>query len=170
MWIFHVKPAKRRVFQRVYGPGGDWAQLFAKDQNYIGTELLRDSTDTRCYLTVDRWTSRAAYHHFKKKHRKEFVALDISCEALTIREIKIGEFSSMRPPANTRDEKSPVPVRIHWPRFEISLPRGDLAAKISASNPNRRESLRRQDNRCVPLPPLSTASLWKSSPLPKKVP
>ena len=94
VWIFHVKPAKQRIFRRIYGPGGDWAQLFAKDQNYVGTELLRHSTNARCYLTVDRWTSRAAYHNFKKQHRKQFTSLDKHCEALTVREIKIGEFSS----------------------------------------------------------------------------
>jgi hypothetical protein len=44
---------------------------------------------------VDRWASRAAYHNFKKRHRKEFVALDARCEALTVREIKIGEFSAV---------------------------------------------------------------------------
>ena len=99
MWIFHIKPAKRRMFQRIYGPGGDWTRLFAKDQNYMGTELLRHSTKTRCYLTVDRWASRAAYYNFKKQYRKELVALDKRCEALTVREIKIGEFSST---ANTK--------------------------------------------------------------------
>jgi hypothetical protein len=101
VWIFHVKLAKQRVFRRIYGPGGDWARLFAKDQNYMGTELLRDSTNTRCYLTVDRWTSRAAYHNFKKQHRKEFAALDARCEALTVREIKIGEFSPTVSPHKT---------------------------------------------------------------------
>jgi hypothetical protein len=94
LWIFQVKPAKQRVFRRIYGPGGDWARLFAKDQNYIDTELLRHSSNTRRYLTVDHWTSRAAYHNFKKRHRKEYAALDARCEALTVREIKIGEFSS----------------------------------------------------------------------------
>ena len=99
VWIFHIKPAKQRIFRRIYGPGGDWTRLFAKDQNYMGTELLRDAANTRCYLTVDRWASRAAYRNFKKQHRKEFVALDKRCEALTVREIKIGEFSST---ANTK--------------------------------------------------------------------
>jgi heme-degrading monooxygenase HmoA len=94
VWIFHIKPAKQRIFRRIYGADGDWARLFAKDRNYIGTELLRHSTNTHRYLTVDRWTSRAAYHNFKEQHRKEFVALDKRCEALTVREIKIGEFSS----------------------------------------------------------------------------
>ena len=94
VWIFHVKSAKRRVFQHVYGPDGDWAQLFARDRNYLGTALLRHSTNTRRYLTIDRWTSRAAYRNFKKQHRKEFADIDARCEALTVREIKIGEFSS----------------------------------------------------------------------------
>jgi heme-degrading monooxygenase HmoA len=101
VWIFHVKPAKQRIFRRIYGLRGDWARLFAKDQNYMGTELLRHSTNTRCYLTVDRWASRAAYHNFKKQHRKEFVALDARCKALTVREIKIGEFSSTGSPPKT---------------------------------------------------------------------
>ena len=94
LWVFHVKPANEDAFRRIYGPGGNWTRLFAKDPNYIGTELPRRATNTRCYLTVDRWASRAAYHNFKKRHRKEFVALDARCEALTVRETKIGEFSS----------------------------------------------------------------------------
>ena len=94
LWTFQIKPPNERAFRRIYGPGGDWARLFAKDPNYIGTELLRHSTSAGCYVTVDRWTSRAAYHNFKKRHRNEFVALDACCEALTAREIKIGEFSS----------------------------------------------------------------------------
>jgi hypothetical protein len=94
LWIFHIKPANERTFRRIYRPGGDWARLFAKDPNYVGTELLRHATSAGCYVTVDRWASRAAYHNFKKRHRKEFVALDARCESLTVREIKIGEFSS----------------------------------------------------------------------------
>ncbi len=94
LWIFHIKPAKERIFRRIYGPGGDWTALFAKDPNYIGTELLCHSGNARCCVTVDRCASRAAYRNFKKRNRKEFVALDARCEALTVREIKIGEFSS----------------------------------------------------------------------------
>jgi heme-degrading monooxygenase HmoA len=94
VWIFHVKAAHERTFRRIYGRDGEWALLFAKDPSYIGTELLHHATSSRCYVTVDRWVSRAAYYNFKKRHRKEFVALDTRCEALTAREIKIGEFTS----------------------------------------------------------------------------
>jgi heme-degrading monooxygenase HmoA len=95
IWIFHIKPTKDRTFRRVYGPRGDWAKLFAKDPNYIATELLRNAASTNCYVTVDRWASRTAYHNFKKRHRNEFAALDARCEALTVRESKIGEFASV---------------------------------------------------------------------------
>jgi hypothetical protein len=115
LWIFHIKQANERTFRRIYGPGGDWARFFAKDPNYIGTELLRHTTNTRCYITVDRWTSRDAYHNFKKQHRNEFVALDARCEALTVREIKIGEFSSVGRtflfPSEYRAGKSSKPRR-----------------------------------------------------------
>jgi heme-degrading monooxygenase HmoA len=94
LWIFHVKPAKARTFRRMYRPGGNWTRLFSKDPNYIATELLHDAANTRCYVTVDLWASRAAYHNFKNRHRNEFAALDARCEALTVREIKVGEFSS----------------------------------------------------------------------------
>jgi hypothetical protein len=94
LWIFHVRPAKDRTFRRIYGPGGDWARLFAKDANYISTDLLRHAKRKTCYVTVDCWASRAAYHNFKMRNRIEFVALDARCESLTVREIKIGEFHS----------------------------------------------------------------------------
>ena len=94
LWIFHIKPANGRIFRRVYGPGGDWTRLFSTDPNNIGTELLHNAASPRCYVTVDIWASRAAYHNFKKRHRNEFAALDARCEALMVREIKIGEFSS----------------------------------------------------------------------------
>jgi heme-degrading monooxygenase HmoA len=108
-WIFHVKPGKQRVFRRTYGPAGNWAQLFAKDPHYMGTDLLHHPRDTRCYLTIDRWTSRAAYHRFKKQHRKEYAALDARCETLTLREIKIGEFPTGGGPQapNSRKVRSP---------------------------------------------------------------
>jgi hypothetical protein len=94
LWIFRIRPANVNIFRRIYGPAGNWTRLFARDPNYIGAELLRHAATAHCYRTVDRWTSRAADHNFKKRHRKGVVALDARCEALTVREIKIGEFSS----------------------------------------------------------------------------
>jgi hypothetical protein len=117
LWMFHIKPTNGRTFRRMYGPGGDWTRLFSKDPSYIGTELLHHGASTRCYVTVDRWASCAAYHNFKKRHRNEFAALDARCEALTAREIKIGEFSSVGRcflfPLKRRDGKPPKRLRLN---------------------------------------------------------
>ncbi len=114
-WIFHLKPNRQRVFRRIYGPAGNWAQLFGKDPHYIGTDLLRHPGDPRCYLTMDRWTSRSAYHNFKKQHRKEYAALDARCEALTLREIKIGEFPTGDAPKKLKRRKVSSPSRLARP-------------------------------------------------------
>jgi len=34
LWEFEVKPGCKKRFQKVYSPGGDWANLFRNDPNY----------------------------------------------------------------------------------------------------------------------------------------
>jgi hypothetical protein len=46
----------------------------------------------RRYLTIDVWTSPAAYSRFKKENRVEYQAIDEKCASLTQDEGKIGEF------------------------------------------------------------------------------
>jgi hypothetical protein len=50
-------------------------------------EYLENSRNSRVLST------RAAYRNFRKRHRSEFVALAARCTALSMREIKSGEFS-----------------------------------------------------------------------------
>ena len=42
LWEFEVKPRSKKRFQKVYGPGGDWAKLFRSDSHYQETPLLHD--------------------------------------------------------------------------------------------------------------------------------
>lgn len=79
-------------FARVYGPQGEWAQLFAKSKGYHGTELLRDASETRRYVTVDSWDSLDDLALFKERHHEAYTALDRRCEALTEHEERIGNF------------------------------------------------------------------------------
>ena len=43
LWEVEVKPRCQERFQKVYGPGGDWATLFRSDSHYQETRLLHDS-------------------------------------------------------------------------------------------------------------------------------
>lgn len=85
---------KEREFERAYGPQGDWALLFAKSQQYRGTELLRP-LERRIYLTIDRWTSAAAFEAFRRQWQAEYDALDRRCEAVTERETLVGQFETV---------------------------------------------------------------------------
>jgi len=88
VWKFTVRPEKQREFESVYGPDGDWAQLFRKSQDYIGTELFRSLNDNS-YITVDKWNSEANFETFKNQFRSEYKKLDTECERFTLQEERI---------------------------------------------------------------------------------
>jgi heme-degrading monooxygenase HmoA len=92
IWEFVPHAASRAEFERLYGPHGDWARLFERGAGFLGTQLLRDSQDPSRYLTLDRWDSRQAYEDFLHRHEKEYRALDLRCESLTLRESPLGTF------------------------------------------------------------------------------
>jgi len=64
LWEFMVEPEHVEEFQRYYGPQGSWVELFRRAPGYIQTLLLRDSTDRRHFVTIDRWQNAEAYHDF----------------------------------------------------------------------------------------------------------
>ena len=76
LWELEVKPGCQERFQKVYGPGGDWARLFRNDANYQETRLLHDPGHPAIFLTLDFWTSRLAYENFMASHRAEYKELD----------------------------------------------------------------------------------------------
>ena len=41
IWRFQVNHDAIATFERIYGPHGDWAQLFRRCNGYAGTELLK---------------------------------------------------------------------------------------------------------------------------------
>lgn len=91
IWQFQVREGMEARFEEIYGPRGDWIQLFARDGAYVTTELVHRS-NSRSYLTLDFWTSETAYDAFRKQHRAEYRALDLKCEGMTERECEIGRF------------------------------------------------------------------------------
>lgn len=95
LWEFDVKPGSEKRFELVYGPDGDWAQLFRRDPAYQRTLLLRDASRAHTYLTCDFWESRAAFETFRQCNSEAYRALDEECEGLTAKERKIGAFEQL---------------------------------------------------------------------------
>ena len=90
IWRFTVKPARRADFERHYGADGTWAALFRLGAGYLGTDLLRDTARNDVYVTIDRWTTAAAFTAFKATHGTAYAALDRECEDLTEKEERLG--------------------------------------------------------------------------------
>ena len=57
LWEFDVKHECAGLFARAYSASGEWAQLFATDQVFRETRLLRDMAQPLRFLT---WTSGTA--------------------------------------------------------------------------------------------------------------
>jgi heme-degrading monooxygenase HmoA len=92
LWSFEIAEVNETEFRRVYGPEGEWAQLFRRGLGYLGTELLRDLESPRRYLTIDRWDSAGSFERFKIAFGEEYAALDHRCERLTVTERPLGRF------------------------------------------------------------------------------
>jgi heme-degrading monooxygenase HmoA len=92
MWEFQPKAGYEEEFEQAYGPGGVWAELFQRADAYRGTELLHDTRNTRRYVSVDRWTSQAAYDEFRSILAGEYDAIDQQCALFTESEQLIGVF------------------------------------------------------------------------------
>jgi heme-degrading monooxygenase HmoA len=75
LWEFEVKPGSEELFERTYGPEGEWARLFRRDARYLATRLLHDVSATRVCVTMDRWESRSAYEEFREKFAEVYKEL-----------------------------------------------------------------------------------------------
>jgi quinol monooxygenase YgiN len=95
IWEYHVRAQHRPAFERIYGPEGDWVQLFRRGTGHLRTELLRDADQSGRYVTVDYWASRASRDAFRQQFAGAFAALDAACEALTEVERLVGDFEAV---------------------------------------------------------------------------
>ena len=92
VWEFMVSASAETEFRRHYGPDGSWVRLFRQDPMYIDTLLLKDSSVSGRYLTIDRWRSSSAYRSFRERFSQEYDALDTACQKLTIHEAELGAY------------------------------------------------------------------------------
>jgi heme-degrading monooxygenase HmoA len=95
VWGFRVKRGQEAAFRRAYGQEGEWVRLFRNSTGYLSTELLWDERDEQRCLTIDRWSTRAAYEAFRTQWQDEYSALDAAYESLTEQETLIGAFTAV---------------------------------------------------------------------------
>lgn len=95
LWEYEVKPGSEKLFEKVYGPAGDWARLFRTDSHHRETRLLHDPRRTNIYLTLDFWASRDSYEKFMAIHKTEYQSIDSLGETLTVSERRLGAYESV---------------------------------------------------------------------------
>jgi len=96
LWQFDVIPGCEAEFESLYGPGGDWVQLFRQFDGFIGTELLHDVHHRGRYLTLDRWRAAPDYEAFLEGRGEKYQEIDRRGEKLTRHETRIGAFEENR--------------------------------------------------------------------------
>jgi heme-degrading monooxygenase HmoA len=96
LWEFVVRPEKVEAFVAAYGSNGQWAQLFARADGYLGTELLSsaDSSQQQVFITIDRWQTVGHFAQFEAQFDTQYRTLDTHLEELTLKERKLGAFVS----------------------------------------------------------------------------
>jgi heme-degrading monooxygenase HmoA len=92
VWEYRVKPERTEDFEIIYGPNGEWVNLFRRYPGYLNSELLRKKGEPQTYITIDRWNSEDDYHKFLFSAKEAYDRIDALCETLTIEEIKLGVF------------------------------------------------------------------------------
>jgi heme-degrading monooxygenase HmoA len=92
---FRVRRGQEKKFEEIYGPKGDWAQLFGKSSAFLRTELHRDMETRGRYVTIDTFTSQPAFTAFLEQFGKEYEALDRRCQELRASEENIGSFTNI---------------------------------------------------------------------------
>ena len=62
LWRFRPVVGQESEFERAYGPSGEWARLFRRDEGYLGTELLLRRSDAEI-TQVNGWNNAGVLQH-----------------------------------------------------------------------------------------------------------
>jgi len=95
VWEYIVKEEETGNFISVYSSDGEWAQLFKNFPGYIKTELMRDTSNTQRFISIDYWASLDAYLSMQQESKADYNLLDGKCQSYTAKENKIGVFQNM---------------------------------------------------------------------------
>jgi quinol monooxygenase YgiN len=95
IWEYEVPASTEAEFLLHYAPDGTWVELFRRSSGHLATELYRDRDRSERFVTIDHWSSEAAFREFRSRFAAEFEALDHRCARLTRHEASLGEFRSV---------------------------------------------------------------------------
>jgi heme-degrading monooxygenase HmoA len=95
IWEFQAQAGREKEFEKIYGPEGDWVELFRKSKAFLRTEVYRDLETSGRYVTIDYFSSQAAFQSFLKEFRERYGSLDQLGETVCASEKRIGSFGNV---------------------------------------------------------------------------
>ena len=97
MWEYEVPGDQVAAFTAAYDADGPWAELFARADGFLGTELYRDAAQAGRFLTIDRWRNEQDWRSFLQAFAPAYHSLDAQLEGLAAAEQSLFEGSSYQP-------------------------------------------------------------------------
>jgi heme-degrading monooxygenase HmoA len=82
IWEYDAPEESVDRFIAAYGPFGDWARLFARGDGFVRTELFRSTQTATRFITVDVWSSEAAWQAFLHNWGARYAELDTALQSL----------------------------------------------------------------------------------------
>jgi len=95
IWEFQAQAGREKEFEKIYGAEGDWVQLFRNSKAFLRTEVYRDLETSGRYITIDYFSSQAAFQAFLKEFREKYDGLDNLGETVCASEKRIGSFGKI---------------------------------------------------------------------------
>ena len=77
-WEYKVYQATVPDFVLLYGPDGEWVELFRRAEGYVRTQLFADDDDETRFATRDEWESQEAWERFRREFAEEFERIEFS--------------------------------------------------------------------------------------------
>ncbi len=96
IWEYSVHPGRVDEFEQLYGPRGEWVELFRQSTGYSSTDLFRDRTQPNRFVTVDHWESFDAWRDWRALVETQFGELDRRGAQLTAKEREVGRFHTTK--------------------------------------------------------------------------
>jgi heme-degrading monooxygenase HmoA len=96
IWEFQAQAGREKEFEKIYGVEGDWVKLFRHSQAFLRTEVYRDLETSGRYVTIDYFSSQAAFQSFLKEFREKYDSLDQLGETVCASEKRIGSFGIIK--------------------------------------------------------------------------
>ena len=84
VWEYQIEAGNSAAFRTAYGAEGDWVQLFRRGRGYAGSVLYQDTADGTRFVTVDQWSSAAAWTEFLEQLGEPYEALDARLAPLSL--------------------------------------------------------------------------------------